>query len=306
MADNKTDTKEKKRILVVINPSAGVERPILHPLARAWSGRAKWEVAITHAGGEARKICKEAAGSNEWDLVAVYGGDGTVMEAACGLKGGNIPMLILPGGTANVMAAELRISDDLEVSASLALGNFRTRMVDLGWINDHPFLLRAAFGLEAEMMRQTEREAKSQFGRLAYGWTALQQLMTTEPQTYRVKIDEESFEARGHNCMVANSGNLGVSGVGLADEIQIDDGLLDLVIFPESSFADLIQRIASGLTQNFQLLSSLGVIHKQGKQVAVELVDADFGTVDGEIFEGKKWEASVEESALQVICPQTT
>lgn len=301
----KEKTEAEKRILVVVNPAAGGEKAILHPLNRAWSGKVRWEVAITHDAGDAQKFCKEAKESGEWDAVAVYGGDGTVMEAACGLKSGAIPLLILPGGTANVMAAELGISDDLEETAGLVLGKSRTRTVDLGWINEHPFLLRAAFGLEAEMMRHTGREAKSQFGRLAYGWTALQKLMTAEPQTYRVTVDGETFEASGHNCMVANSGNLGISGVGLAEDIRIDDGLLDLVIFPESSFADLVQRIASGFGQDFQLLASLGVIHKQAKKIAVELVDVDYGTVDGEIFEGTKWEASVEKSVIKMICPET-
>ncbi len=63
--------------------------------------------------------------------------------------------------------------------------------------------------------------------------------------------------------------------------------LLDLVIFPESTFGEVVQRIAGGFSEKIDFLQSLGVIHHQGKEIELEVDGADFGTVGGEIVEAK-------------------
>src|SRR6185503_15125823 len=78
----------------------------------------KWDASITHKAGDAIELAK-AAVKQDIDAIAVYGGDGTLMEVIGGLMGSEMPLIILPGGSANVMANELGIPKDLKEACTL-------------------------------------------------------------------------------------------------------------------------------------------------------------------------------------------
>src|SRR5262245_11092839 len=108
-----------RRIHVIVNPAAGQGRPVLGILNSIFQS-AGVEVFTTEKAGDARRLAAQAAQAGV-DAVAVYGGDGTLMEAASGLVGTAVPVAILPGGTGNVGAFELGIPGDLTAAASLLL-----------------------------------------------------------------------------------------------------------------------------------------------------------------------------------------
>ena len=108
-----------KRVLVIINPASGQAQPVLHTLNRVFTeAEIDWPVAITKGDGDAAQAAAQAA-SADVDAVAVYGGDGTVMEVANALHGTSLPMAILPGGTANVLSIELDVPGQLKAAARL-------------------------------------------------------------------------------------------------------------------------------------------------------------------------------------------
>ena len=95
-----------KRIQVVINPASGQPQAILNTLNKVFrENEVEWDISITQASGDARRFAENAAAAGA-DVVAAYGGDGSVMEVAQGLMGTNVPVAILPGGTANLMSVE--------------------------------------------------------------------------------------------------------------------------------------------------------------------------------------------------------
>ena len=73
----------------------------------------EWEISLTQKSGDAERFARQAA-ENGADIVAAYGGDGTVMEVARGIMGLDTPLAIFPGGTANLMAVELGIPKNLQ------------------------------------------------------------------------------------------------------------------------------------------------------------------------------------------------
>jgi len=86
-----------------------------------------WEASVTHKPGDAT-LFAQAAVKEGVDALAVYGGDGTLMEAISGLMGSEVPLIILPGGSANVMANELRIPSDLKEACMLpSIGPLETK-----------------------------------------------------------------------------------------------------------------------------------------------------------------------------------
>ncbi|HET9906853.1 MAG TPA: diacylglycerol kinase family protein, partial [Anaerolineales bacterium] len=200
------DSRSRKKLQVIINPAAGVGRPILQSLNNGFKDSGiEWDVSITHKAGDAERLAKKALEEGA-DMVGVHGGDGSVMEVASALRGTNIPLAIFPGGTANVMSVELAIpSTDLDEAIDfIAKGNYTTRLIDMGRVNDRLFLLRVGIGLEADMMKSADQEVKNRFGMLAYAFSALNEMRNLTPTLYRVRVDGELHEIEGVSCMIAN------------------------------------------------------------------------------------------------------
>ncbi len=205
-----------KKLMVIINPAAGVDRPILGLLNSAMNQAGiEWDVRITHKANDARRMAKEAAESG-WDLVAAHGGDGTVMEVADGLRGTDVPLALFPGGTGNAMAGELGIPVDLPAAVALvASGLYDIRSIDMATANEQSFLLRVGIGFEADMTK-IDQEIKNRFGLLAYAFNALSELRTLIPAHYKITVDGKTEEVDGVSCMVANSGNMSTDGLRLS------------------------------------------------------------------------------------------
>ncbi len=76
-----------KRIYVVINPASGQPKPVLHTLNSVFrAADVDWDVSITKESGDGQRFAKEALATGA-DVVAAFGGDGTVMEVASALMG---------------------------------------------------------------------------------------------------------------------------------------------------------------------------------------------------------------------------
>src|SRR5262245_59256349 len=139
-----------RRIRVIVNPAAGQGRPVLGILNSIFQAAdVERDVFNTEKAGDARRLAAHAAQAGV-DAGAVYGGDGTLMEAVSGLVGTAVPVAILPGGTGNVVAFELGIPGDLGRASSLLLkDDCPIRRIDVGQIGETYFLLSAGVGFAA-------------------------------------------------------------------------------------------------------------------------------------------------------------
>ena len=254
-----------KRIQVIINPAAGQNTPVLSTINDVFQPlEIDWDVSITKKEGDARAQAQAAVQSGV-DVVAAYGGDGTVMEVASGLLGSDVPLAILPGGTGNVISIDLGIPADLGAACLLAVGEkSRIAAIDCGQLEDRIFLLRLSVGLEAEMVETTTREAKDRYGIFAYLWSAVQNLRQPEIAHFKLTLDGQEIETEGVTCIVANSGNLGLSGVNLLPTVKIDDGLLDVLVVQQANIAALIEILGS----------VLGIRETPVRDASTEIIDA--------------------------------
>jgi YegS/Rv2252/BmrU family lipid kinase len=263
-----------------------------------------WDVSITHKAGDAERLAKEAI-ENGADIVGVHGGDGSVMEVASALRGISTPLAIFPGGTANVMSVELGIpSSDIEASIDfIAKGNYTTRLIDMGLVNDRLFLLRIGIGLEADMMKSADQEIKNRFGVLAYAFSALNEMRNLMPSLYRVHVDGELHEIEGISCMIANSGNVAIGGLTLSKKIHIRDGALDVVILRRADLAAMITVSAAVVSPTAEATDSPQLVHYQGREIVVEADPPQTISIDGEVIEQTTLTASILPSAVNVVVP---
>lgn len=288
-----------KKLHVIVNPAAGQDKPILGAMNTAFQEAGiDWEMFLTKQAGDGYRFAQNALASNV-DGVAVYGGDGTVMEVANALNGSSVPMAIFPGGTANVMSVELGIPGELAAALALVCTDAGTiRTVDMGRVRDQLFLLRLGIGYWAEVTKNAPREAKNQIGNLAYILSAIQQMGKTQSAIYRFRLDGMEVEAEGIACMIANSGNIGLPGLKLSQSIDVGDGLLDVVVIRAVDVGVLLSVAANaiGIADNLP--------HWQARQIELVSEPPQAIECDGEIIEETPVSVSVVPHSLNVIVPK--
>jgi YegS/Rv2252/BmrU family lipid kinase len=302
-----------KRICVIVNPASGINRDALDTIKQFFdSHRDVFNYALheTHASGDASRFAAQAV-ADKVDLVAAYGGDGTMMEVAIGLMNSDVPLLMLPGGTANVMAVDLGVPTNLQQALEMCLNpQLETRRVDMGEVDSEYFLLRAGIGYEAEMSARAARGEKSKKGRLAYVENALFLLRNVRSTSYILTIDGETHVRSGITCMICNSSGIGIPNLRFTYNSDVSDGYLDVIVLrnlrPDTLLRTLYH-IARSLVPGAKISGSVHVDHWQAQHVTVQMKNRQFVARDGEpLKQSKRVTARIIPGALLIaIQPQS-
>ena len=169
------------RAALISNPQAGRNhgirlRQIQKAIQELERGGASVTAYETSKPGEGAILARSAIDAGA-DLVVVCGGDGTINEVIGGLAHSNVPLAVLPGGTANVLARELGLP--LEFSAAArTISRSTPRRVALGRAGTRYFLLMAGVGFDARVVRGVEGRWKKRLGMASYFFEAVRQLLS--------------------------------------------------------------------------------------------------------------------------------
>jgi YegS/Rv2252/BmrU family lipid kinase len=161
----------------------------------------------------------------EINLVIIGGGDGSVNAAVPGLLDTNLPLGILPLGTANNLARTLKIPPSVSETCHI-IAEGQVQRIDLGWVNGHYFLNIASLGLSAEINQRVTKHLKRRWGVLAYMATGLQVIWQVRPFGVEIQWNNQSIQVKTLQITVANGRYYG-SGLVIADDATIDDERLD-------------------------------------------------------------------------------
>ena len=292
-------SKSNKHIHVVINPASGQDQYILNTINRVFRDfEVTWDVSVTQKSGDALRYARQAIDDGA-DVVAAYGGDGTVMEVAEGVAGGEIPMAILPGGTANLMSVELGIPKDLTKAAQLIVDpNSVIRRVDMGQVSEKKFMLRIGIGFAGEKVKIADREMKDRWGILAYSIAGLKALTTVAQAHYQITVDGVVYETDGKTCLIDNAGNMGMQGVTASKSISVSDGLLDVIVVRDASVASFIEVGKEMLDRD---IDPQAVRHWQGRDIKIECDPPQTVVGDGEIWDPTPISAKVLPGVLPIL-----
>jgi diacylglycerol kinase (ATP) len=160
------------------------------------------------------------------DLLFVWGGDGTVQRAIDALVGRPVTIAILPAGTANLLATNLGLPDDLDACVGIGLHGPR-RSLDVGKINGEHFAVMAGAGLDALMIRDSDSGLKDAVGRLGYVWTGVKNVRH-DPVPMRIEVDGAPWFRDPASCvLVGNVGDV-LGGLSVFPDARPDDGRLEI------------------------------------------------------------------------------
>lgn len=237
------------------------------------------------------------------DLLFVWGGDGMVQRCIDALDGAKVPVAIVPAGTANLFASNLRIPQDLEQAVQIGLHGSR-RTLDVGRVNGERFAVMAGAGFDAEMIREAEAGLKDRLGRVAYVWTGVNQL-GRKPFGTAIKVDGTSwFEGKASCVLLGNVGEL-FAGIEAFEDARPDDGVLELGVVTADSAVDWARTIAR--TAVGASTSSPFVRATKARAVEVTFDRKVLYEVDGgERERVKSLEAEVEPAAVEICVPSET
>ncbi len=160
------------------------------------------------------------------DLVVLGGGDGTLSSAAPALVETNLPLGILPLGTANDLARTLGIPLDVADAARVIVEG-ELRRIDVGEVNGKPFFNVASMGLSVGVTRELTPDLKRRWGKLGYAVAGLRALWHMRPFSAVIRSGDEIHKMRTLQISIGNGRYYG-GGMAVEEGAEIDDGYLDL------------------------------------------------------------------------------
>ncbi|MEU6125845.1 diacylglycerol kinase family protein [Streptomyces sp. NPDC047123] len=315
-ADTVMDTFDNGRVRL----STGAVVVVFNPLAVGTSTLAQLRTVLIKHGhpdacfrattaadpGHGQTAAARAAGAS---LVVVCGGDGTVGAAADALAGSDIPLVVVPCGTGNLLARNLRLPLSPAAALDAALGGSVHRL-DLGRIAGDGmrplhFTAMAGAGLDAEVMRHTRSRAKSLIGWPAYALSVLRRLRSPR-MTMTIRADDAPAMRRtARMVLIANVGTV-QGGISLVPAARPDDGLLDLLILDPHGPLDWL-RLLAGLRRpaaDASARTGTCVEYATFRRLTVDFDATQPREVDGDpVPNGRRLRADVCPGALAVLLP---
>jgi diacylglycerol kinase (ATP) len=221
------------RALLITNPVAARTdaRALTEVRDALRAGGWSVDVAATAASGDARRLA-ERGRAEGFEALLAYGGDGTAMQIAAAIAGTDIPLGLLPGGTGNVLAGNLRLPRR-PVSAARVILAGASVAIDLGLVpradGDHYFAVCCGAGFDAALMQRTDSASKHRWRRAAYVRAALAALPHVRNAAMRVSVDGAATLLEAAMVLVCNCADLMPPLLRLHPDIRLDDGILDVI-----------------------------------------------------------------------------
>ncbi|MBX7069584.1 MAG: diacylglycerol kinase family lipid kinase [Microthrixaceae bacterium] len=229
------------KVLLIVNAAASSVTPRRQvAVYRLASAAHDVRMVETRHRGHATALAKDAADDGV-DVVMVFGGDGTLNEAANGLVGSNVAVAPLPGGSTNVFARTLGLADhpvDALRTTLEALSSKSIHRIGLGSVNGRYFLFHTGVGWDARLVRQVEKRShlKRRLGHGLFVWAGLETwfgLYDRSRPHFRVEYDDGTSTDDGCFTVVQNSNPytyVGKRPFNLSPDVTLDGPLCAMTL----------------------------------------------------------------------------
>ena len=264
------------------------------------AGKLGWEATVfeTSPGLNVEAI-GAALSRQEFHLVLAAGGDGTVAEVMAAAHQRRLPIGIVPRGTANIVARELKLPASWRPALRRALEHYpETRAVDLVRVNDRYSALAAGIGFDAMVMRSTPPTLKYWLGRAAYLLAGAWWLPRARLFDCVIRADGEEVRLQAMVVLLVNAGMLGAAPFRFGPQIAIDDGWIDICVYrPGTALARL------GVLWSLLRRQPDGehIMQRKARSVEVKAPDVQWHEIDGEVYRGNVLRAEIIPGGVRVV-----
>ncbi len=275
-----------KKLLMILNPYSGQKRAnryIINIVSLFTSAGYDCMLHVTQFPGDAAKFVEENAAS--YDIVVCVGGDGTLNEVITGIikSESGLPIGYIPSGSTNDFASSLELSKNVMQAARNILKG-APMPFDVGSFNGRFFSYIASFGAFTKVSYDTPQNLKNSFGHFAYVMESVKELPELKPIHAKVTANGETFE--GDYIFGSVSNSTSVAGLLTLDPDQVDlsDGLLEVLLVKNPATPTDFSNIAMALTM--RRYDNDTVRFFSAKSIEIEISPEINWTLDGEYAKG--------------------
>ncbi len=298
---------DNSRLFVILNPVAGSSKAefIKEVLKQQCENLGKHYEIYETTGKEHLPTIVRQALAKGYKMIAAAGGDGTASIVASALMQQEIPLAIIPVGTANLLARELNIPLDVEAACQLAVSGGAIRKLDAMQMGDHVLLSHISMGAYSLIAERTTITAKRYFRQLAYVWNALAELIGTRAWRFKLNLDGREQRVKAAFIMIANVGAMGAYSLRWGADIKPDDGEVDICIVRARTLTHYISFMWHILRQRHKHSPHTHYMRAK-KYIKISTHKNLPVRGDGEIVGHSSAEIKIIPRAIQVIVPDET
>jgi diacylglycerol kinase (ATP) len=252
------------------------------------------------AGGMARAHIDAGA-----DLIVVAGGDGTINETAEGMIGTAVPLAILPAGTANVLATEMKLGGDL-LKVARRLGELRSKRISVGHVTfedskvSRHFLMMAGVGLDAHVVNRVNPELKARTGKFAY-WVAGWSLLGKRLAEFDVEIEGEKRKCSF--ALLSKVRNYG-GDFEIARSVTLLQDEFEVILFEGSTATQYVKYFAGMALNRLDGMSGVTVVRARHVTISSTAARRAYVQIDGELGGTLPVEIRIVPDALTLLVPE--
>jgi len=239
-----------------------------------------------------------------FDLVLATGGDGTINEVAEGMIHTDVPLGILPGGTANVLATEMKLGSRMHRAAAhlaqchphrISVGHVTCRG---GQVSRH-FLLMAGIGLDAHIVYRVSGPLKARTGKFAY-WVAGWGLLGRALPQFHVRV--AGRDRRCSFALVSKVKNYG-GDLEIARDVSLFDDHFEVVLFEGASTLPYVKYLWGVVTNSLRSMRGVTTLQADSLEVSAPEDERIHVQIDGEFAGPLPARIRIVPNALTVLVP---
>lgn len=226
-----------KNVVLIVNPAAGTSRsfnPLKLTKLPGIESSVAFEIVFSKSSGDIVNLARKHAQSGK--IIFIAGGDGSVQEAAAGIKDTDSSLGILPLGSGNGLARHLQIDQRPSLAVRQLLFNSRILKADMVNLNDHLFINVAGIGFDGLISREFSLDGKR--GLKTYLKHIIHQFFSYPEFEYKIEIEGQFHSGKAWMISFANGSEFG-NGARIAPNASIQDGLVDIVAIRKPGFFQL-------------------------------------------------------------------
>ena len=274
--------ENRLKVLLFYNPNAGngLFKNNLDYIIERFQEEGYLVVPVRASKGNMLNTVFESMDQSEYKQVIAAGGDGTINICVNAMINNNIdlPLTIMPAGTANDFAYYFDLPHDIKDMLDIALGDNFT-YADVGKVNEKYFINVAAMGMLVDVSQKTDPNLKNTLGILSYYLKGLTEVTNLRPIPVKLTSKEFSIVENMYFMLVMNGKSAG-GFKRIAPHSEVDDGLLDVMLFKEMPIMDFAPLLINILQGNHQ--ENKNVIYFKTEELIIESSEDVSTDIDGE------------------------
>lgn len=272
-----------KHIHFIVNPVSGSGNQLINKkFLNKFFDEADYVVTIKNSDYKkhAKTLTKLSIAEGAHIIVAC-GGDGTINEVASCLVNTTIPLGIIPLGSGNGLASNLKIPKRVEHAIAL-IKTAPVRKIDVGCINEHYFFSNTGIGIDAQVIRHYENSNERKF--ISYLKSSLKALKTIKYKNkITVEVNGETIQTYPFLVFISNSNEMGYK-ISLTPTASLQDGLLDVLIVSKMSRLKSLYFGFLILLKKHHLIKEAKYYQSKAIRISQENQSPYQSQIDGEFF----------------------